>query len=330
MASNLESNESFDALIDLLASDNVAEDPRFNQYSSPGLRDDQGNLDLGKIHTFFAAGREGDYAITGNDPKSPEARRGEDPFSISLERNQEPATISASIPTSPDLLNFRASTIATKNSSTQDTQLLSLESPYSSIPTPSHDIGDSQQVSRIGIQERSLGQSQIPTDTFYNQSHQNGGMTSAMEPLDQALKLANEEVKRLRQQCDELLAKARVPDKKMPQASGTSNVPVEIAMLTEWEAKEALSNVLRALSLPASCLEENLVSLGASAHSPNTIPDIQRAVSFTAETDELIWKRLKYNLIPGAGPPAAVFDPQNISALQQRLSLWERIIRQAP
>lgn len=66
-------------------------------------------------------------------------------------------------------------------------------------------------------------------------------MTSAMEPLNQALKLANDEVRKLRQQCDELLARARMSDKNVPQASKTSSVPAEIAMLTECEAKEALS-----------------------------------------------------------------------------------------
>ena len=47
-------NESFDALIDLLGSDDVVKDPRFDNRSNDGLRDADGKLHFGKIHTFFS------------------------------------------------------------------------------------------------------------------------------------------------------------------------------------------------------------------------------------------------------------------------------------
>lgn len=89
-ATNSESNESFDALIELLASDNVAEDPRFN-HPSTGLRDDEGNLDLGKIHSFFAAGRDADHASDNHE--SPEKQSVEAHVSLPAE-HQNPASVS--------------------------------------------------------------------------------------------------------------------------------------------------------------------------------------------------------------------------------------------
>lgn len=51
-------NESLDALIDFLGSDDVMEDPRFCKKSSDNeLRDIDGKLHLGKIHSFFSAGQ---------------------------------------------------------------------------------------------------------------------------------------------------------------------------------------------------------------------------------------------------------------------------------
>ena len=56
-------NESFDALIDLLTSDDVVEDPRFRYTGQPleneNLRDSEGRMDLNKIHTFFASNNKG-------------------------------------------------------------------------------------------------------------------------------------------------------------------------------------------------------------------------------------------------------------------------------
>ena len=53
-------NESFDVLIDLLASDDVVQDPRFVNNFGDGLRDADGKLDFEKIHTFFSGGHDND------------------------------------------------------------------------------------------------------------------------------------------------------------------------------------------------------------------------------------------------------------------------------
>jgi hypothetical protein len=52
-------NESFDALIELLGSDDVVQDRRFNNRFDDGLRDADGKLNFGKMHSFFS-GRQDD------------------------------------------------------------------------------------------------------------------------------------------------------------------------------------------------------------------------------------------------------------------------------
>lgn len=59
---------------------------------------------------------------------------------------------------------------------------------------------------------------------------------------------------------------------------------------------------------------------------PNSIADVQRALEFVVKTDELIWRRSVYSSASG-GPTAAVFDDDNLMALIERLTLWERVIR---
>jgi len=63
-----------------------------------------------------------------------------------------------------------------------------------------------------------------------------------------------------------------------------------------------------------------------SARRPAIISSIQRALNFVLCTDELIWRRSVYKPSRG-GPTAAVFDDQNLTALSERLTLWERVIR---
>ena len=55
-------NESFDALIDLLGSDDVVNDPRFGNHFDDGLRDADGKLPFNKIHAFFS-GAQSDHPV---------------------------------------------------------------------------------------------------------------------------------------------------------------------------------------------------------------------------------------------------------------------------
>lgn len=60
--------------------------------------------------------------------------------------------------------------------------------------------------------------------------------------------------------------------------------------------------------------------------SPSSISSVQRALDFVVDTDELIWRRSLFGSIPG-GPKALVFDAENMTALSERLVLWERVVR---
>jgi hypothetical protein len=55
---NSSPNESFEALIDLLGSDDVVKDPRFGIHFDDGLRDTDGKLHFGKIHSLFSGGQD--------------------------------------------------------------------------------------------------------------------------------------------------------------------------------------------------------------------------------------------------------------------------------
>ncbi|KZP13951.1 hypothetical protein FIBSPDRAFT_1049120 [Athelia psychrophila] len=342
-----ESNESFDALIDLLASENVAEDPRFNQHASTGLRDDEGNLDLGKIHSFFAAGRDSERVSV--NPRSPENRPFGNAFSIPVEGNQEPASSSPTPALSWGFHDIQTSGRATNNSSTAAPRSLSPDGTGHSVNMSTFVFPPANRNTQtLGPGEphesvKSLVSSKSPVDVI----------DLEIQSLNEALRLANEEVRQLRQQCDELLASSRSPrspnhiaqhridqpgdmDAHITRAIGEMpppglSLPTEVEMLTEEAAKNALSTILHALSLPLSCLQEGIAPVDSSSTArPGTIADVQSALAFTKETDELVWRRSKYNLTNGVGPSGGIFDPENISAIQQRLELWERVVRQYP
>lgn len=58
---------------------------------------------------------------------------------------------------------------------------------------------------------------------------------------------------------------------------------------------------------------------------PVNIAEVQRALTFVKYTDELIWRRSAHG--SSHGPAGAIFDPANMTALKERLSLWEGIMR---
>lgn len=84
--------------------------------------------------------------------------------------------------------------------------------------------------------------------------------------------------------------------------------------------------LLSALSLPLSCLSADTIH--GSDIQPTNIADIQRALTFLQRTDELVWRRSTRTSGIG-GPTAAVYDEKNITALMERLSLWEEVVRRS-
>lgn len=59
----------------------------------------------------------------------------------------------------------------------------------------------------------------------------------------------------------------------------------------------------------------------SATDQPRTLRDIKNIVEFVEKMDELVWRRSKH------GADQGVFDPRNISAVEERVRLWERIAR---
>ena len=59
----------------------------------------------------------------------------------------------------------------------------------------------------------------------------------------------------------------------------------------------------------------------AKADGPRTLSDVKNIMEFLARVDELVWRRSEH------GADHGVCDPRNISAMEERVRLWERIAR---
>jgi hypothetical protein len=123
-------------------------------------------------------------------------------------------------------------------------------------------------------------------------------------------------------------------------------MPPEIAKLTGDEARQTLAvgghtchssissrrltfqSILHSLSPPLSGLSGEITHEArlTAGQQPVNIAGIRHALNFVLRTDELIWRRSVYGSVRG-GPTTAVFDEQNLTALSERLSLWERVVR---
>ena len=60
---------------------------------------------------------------------------------------------------------------------------------------------------------------------------------------------------------------------------------------------------------------------GHAADRPRTLGEIKNVVEFLVRMDELVWRRSEY------GANRGVFDPENASAVEDRIRLWEKIAR---
>lgn len=54
---------------------------------------------------------------------------------------------------------------------------------------------------------------------------------------------------------------------------------------------------------------------------PRTLSEVRNVVEFLVKMDELVWRRSEY------GANRGVFDSRNISAVEDRIRLWERVAR---
>ncbi|KAF8549520.1 hypothetical protein OG21DRAFT_1515105 [Imleria badia] len=195
----------------------------------------------------------------------------------------------------------------------------------------------------------------------------------SFDELNTALAGAHEEVRSLRQQYEELQAVVAkrlgteirdqvkpcsnavntdkvAPDKDKgtpdagvqaqpcaiaPPVPPPSDVPTEIADLSENEAKRALSALARSLNLSLYAIASMTGSstlLAQQSLFPNPsrqhdVASIARALKFLGTVDELIWRRTSAPSGPRTLLP--VFSEENVVALVARLELWERAVRRS-
>lgn len=60
---------------------------------------------------------------------------------------------------------------------------------------------------------------------------------------------------------------------------------------------------------------------GSAPGRPRTLGEVKNIVEFLVEMDELVWRRSEH------GADRGVFDSKNISAVGERIRLWEKIAR---
>ncbi|KAF9219197.1 hypothetical protein BS17DRAFT_437212 [Gyrodon lividus] len=355
------SSEAFEALIDLLASDAIDDNPtslprpRTLAQTNVMLRDSSGRLDFDKIRSMFAVQDESHGATTTAKP-------------FVEEDAPEPTTLAMESDCSDDDRQSQRSasplTIALSRSNSRSPQRVDHRN---TVHHRSSTFGDQPWT---GILEDQRGYKEAMPPSLLHQP-------LSFNELNTALTSAHAEVNSLRQQYDELRvsvskrlgtgtwAQAKSsqnaantertkpahlrgdgpqthPVATSPPLRSSSDMPPEIAHLTEDEAKVALEALTRMLNLsPTTILSlAKPISIaptpaGSSPHqlnlpSPNQTPhhditSITRALHFLSTVDELVWRRSLSSSRPCSLQPT--FAEENVTVLLARLELWERAVR---
>ncbi|KAH9030371.1 hypothetical protein EDB85DRAFT_2246500 [Lactarius pseudohatsudake] len=281
------SSDQFDALIELLATDDAADDSNFHIVpegaASTGLRDANGKLDYTKIRSLFQqrqTSKNTEHA-SSSDPSfdpDPEIKLPE----IVVEEPTALADISP--PVKPEWVE----------SSEIEIEMAPGEG---SIPDSDAQVVLVPQVD--------------PLFPCQNLSHfltvkcAQDSEDSVVHNLEDALSKAYEEIAELRRQGLQLETQAAELFKpKSPKDPD----PGDIRGYVSKPASPTLSNAFGT---------EPLVPPGVDRL------DTEHAIQFLIRVDELVWRRSRY---PN-GPSAPVFSQDNVDAVTQRLMLWESIIR---
>lgn len=75
------------------------------------------------------------------------------------------------------------------------------------------------------------------------------------------------------------------------------------------------------LSESALCTGSCFSSSVPIDHRPSSVPEVQRALEFVVQMDELVRHRSQH------GAPASVFDADNVDSLVDHIQLWQRVAR---
>ncbi|KAH7905322.1 hypothetical protein BJ138DRAFT_1118580 [Hygrophoropsis aurantiaca] len=340
--STKEPNTSFDALIDLLASDDPLEDSARGSIDTQKLvlRDPSGKLDFDKIRSMFSRqphvspgglqlthGKDVSDRVTAiNSQQRSEIEQGHiDPTSTQppkysdFPHNERPAP--------------------------QTLPLFHPESNQISTPVPPDVQADHK------TRSPSLTSSMVVMDPLMR--------PLAFDQLNNALSHANDEVRDLRRRFDELQAlvservprctsstrpdiakgssmssshasaSASIPNTELEQIS--KQFPQEIETLSETQAKSFLLQILRSFGLPSAVIAQKgsaqdevdaVPALSTKQQPPRSLEDIQRAINFLVAMDETVWRR---GIEPNDNP--YLFSEENVTALEKRIVLWEKTVR---
>ncbi|KAG6337377.1 hypothetical protein ID866_1700 [Astraeus odoratus] len=107
-------------------------------------------------------------------------------------------------------------------------------------------------------------------------------------------------------------------------------ITLEVSRLSEEEAKTALTVIAHRLNVrPSSLLLQGqhceISSKGSKhIHHNLNVEDIARALDFVERVDEIVWRR---SLLRSGPSLEVVFSAGNVAALEARLELWERTVR---
>ncbi|KAF9235673.1 hypothetical protein BU15DRAFT_77798 [Melanogaster broomeanus] len=343
------SSEAFESLIDLLASDGIDHEPtrlhaaraRAQPKAPVVLRDSSGKLDFDKVRLMFAA--QNDLEGRGGPGT---AQAAEKPFSeegAHIEPKRFPMVLSRSNSRSPqragrrNTAHHRSSTFGDQpwsgSGSVENGRESKAETPPSVLhqPLSFHDLDTALTSARTEV--KSLRQQYDNLQALVSKHLGTGTQrTNPTLPLDKV-----DGGDRSREDSSETRPRAASPP--LPPSS---DIPSEIACLTETEAKCALAVLTRTLNLtptnissltdpvsipptPAASSSQQ-ISLPSQHPTPQyDLTSITRALRFLSTVDELVWKRSLSSSGPNNLQPA--FSEENVAALLARLELWERVVR---
>ncbi|KZV88936.1 hypothetical protein EXIGLDRAFT_772234 [Exidia glandulosa HHB12029] len=319
--------DSFDALIDLLAGggglDRLATAPT-------GLRDDDGNLDVGKIRaalepepepspslqwSFGAPGFEFESTVQGTPRLRPEQSHADAPSSL--------------LPFDPDLTPAR---------SADSVSPLALPSGLvREEPVPFDSLLDTPIPTSFPFYppvQRPNPELKRMNDDLAKAKEEVRDLKSRMKIM-KSLLVRNNDAQHQVQPANLLPpAQAQRPDPEPPSWPQHPHQRDEIDALDGESARMALRNVFAAASLPvsaASALSSASYPRAAAADGtgagPASVEELRGALQFVRDVDELVWRRRRF---PGAVAPLDVFHETNIIDLRDRVELWERAVRAPP
>ncbi|EJD50868.1 hypothetical protein AURDEDRAFT_182213 [Auricularia subglabra TFB-10046 SS5] len=336
--------DSFDALIDLLAGDGPNEGLGRLSATRTGLRDADGNLDIGRIRSIVHEGTDlpgiSEPPAFGSPP-SPQSPH----LHAQLSHADAPSSLIPSNLGMGDTMTPR---------SIQSVSPLALSD---GLPQPSAVA----HVREDPVPFDSLLDTPIPADFRFPNRNRNPPAAELrsnpdLHRLTEELALAKEEVRDLKGRLK--IAKSllvRNNDAQYTHAS-SSAPPAQSTMLAEpfgtgsqWtrprddideldgdSAKLALRNLLYSLSLPVSCVsalsssDTHRQPAASVSSGPASVDQLQNVIQFVRDVDELVWKRQTLARYNGAVVPLNVFHVDNIQDLRDRVELWERAVRAPP